>query len=191
MYCLCSVYGVLPSKKTSDWRNPPAWRRRGSAAQMLMACGRQTEPTPALKSVCLCCRWMWLYFFLIPSDCWFTEITCAQAAAADTAGPGCGGWQSGFWVRGFEVGPWEERWCCASGSPWPHSPQCRSPPQSATPSNPPALQAGREPRPAGSSGNHAASEAASEWQDSHTDTNYRQRCQHLCVATHSSRAVWV
>lgn len=34
----------------------------------------------------------------------FNVMTCAQAVAADTAGPGCAGWPSGFWVQGSEVG---------------------------------------------------------------------------------------
>lgn len=115
--------------------------------------------------MCLYCIWTQSYYI----NRQINAMTCAQAAAADTAEPGCAAWPSDFWVRGSEVGRQEERWRCASGFRWPRSPRCPSPPQTATLSAHPAHPAGREPRPAGSSGSRAASEAASARGDSNND----------------------
>lgn len=58
---------------------------------------KQDTGSLALRSKCLYCN-------NIRSSVSFNVLTCAQAAAADTAEPGCAGWPSGFWARGSEVG---------------------------------------------------------------------------------------
>lgn len=88
-------------------------------------------------------------------------MTCAPAVAADTAGPGCAAWWSGFSVRGSEVARQEQQWRCAKGSQWPHFPRCPSLRPTVKLSAHPVHPAGKEPRPAGSSGRHGVSEAAS------------------------------
>lgn len=89
-------------------------------------------------------------------------LTCTQAAAANTAGPGCAGWPSGSSAQGFGDGQPEVRWHCGSCYQWPRFPRSQNLSRIEIPSVLRARPTGRERRPAGNSGNPAAFEAASE-----------------------------